>query len=334
MTHDNDIILLAHGEGALATHRLIETVFAPHLANRFLDKKEDSAIIEVAGEKFAFTTDGFIIEPVFFPGGDIGKLAVCGTVNDLTAMGAKPLWLSASFIIEEGFPIAKLERIAKSFAETCKVADVALVAADTKVVPRGQGGQIYISAAGIGKVVKEVGLDKIRIGDEIVVSGDIASHATAILAARESIETNPPVVSDCAPLWQLVTMLLEADIEIHAMRDPTRGGLATTLVEISEKNNLQIQIDEGKIPINSQVQTLCDIYGFDPLYMANEGKMVFFVPPGFGERTINELKKHSLGKNASLIGSVSDGTGVIINTYNSGKRKLIMLEGEQLPRIC
>jgi len=331
---NNDTIILAHGEGGLATRRLIQNVFAQKLSNPILDKMEDSAIIEIDGKKLAFTTDGFIIEPVFFPGGNIGKLAVAGTVNDLAAMGAKPKYFSASFIIEEGFKISDLDRIADSFARNIHSQNAELITADTKVVPRGTGGEIYIAVSGIGEILIDVGLDKIEPGDDIVISGDIARHSAAILATRENIETTPSLLSDCAPLWEIVKLAIDKNIEIHAMRDPTRGGLATILVEISEQINLGMTIDESKIPIEPQVKSLCDIYGFDPLYLANEGKMIFIVKNNEGEKLAGILHSHPFSENAVLIGSVSESKGVVLQTITGGRRKLIMLEGEQLPRIC
>ncbi len=327
-------IIIAHGEGGLATHRLLETVFMPFLSNEMLSRREDAAIIELSGEKYAFTTDGFIVSPIFFPGGDIGKLAACGTINDLAAMGAKPLYIAASFIIEEGFAIASLEKIAQSMSHVLNENGMKLVSGDTKVVPKGQGGEIFISAAGIGKVLLETGIDKIQPDDEIVISGDIARHAAAIICGREAMETTPPILSDCAPLWQIVQQAIETGIEIHVMRDPTRGGLATALVEIAQQCSLKFSINENAIPIDAQVATICDIYGFDPLYMANEGKMIFFVRNGYGEKLCSILRKNPISKDCAVIGTVGEGKGVILNTRIGGARPLIMLEGEQLPRIC
>lgn len=327
-------ILLSHGEGGLATERLIESVFASKLSNAYLAKMEDSAIFELDGKKYAFTTDAFIVEPVFFPGGDIGKLAVSGVVNDLAAMGAKPLFFSADFIIEEGFSIDKLDIIVKSFANELKEIGALLVAADTKVVPLGQGGDIYIAVSAIGEVICEVGTHMIQSGDEIVLSGDIARHSAAIISVRENIETEPTILSDCAPLWDLVNTAFETDVEIHAMRDATRGGLATILVELSNKSDMGMEIYQEKIPINPQVSVICELYGFDPLYLACEGVMVFFAAKDNGEKLLSVLKKHNLGRNAEIIGRVSNDNGVILHTPIGGRRKLIKLEGEQLPRIC
>ena len=333
-----DSIVLAHGEGGLATKRLIEKIFSPMLANEFLDKNEDAAVFDVRSLKgrMAFTTDSFIVEPIFFPGGDIGKLAVSGTVNDLAAMGAQPGFFAASFIIEEGFSTYDLSRVVKSFAENLKNAGAMMIAADTKVAPEGHGGEIFISVAAIGEIYRQqnISLDKIEVGDEVVISGDIARHFAAILAVREKIDAEPPLQSDCAPLWNIVKAAIDGGVEIHSMRDPTRGGLATTLVEISEKAKIGIEIDEEKIPIKPQVISLCDIYGFDPLYLANEGKMTFFVRRGDGEKLAGILKNFEVSRDAAVIGRVVDGDGVILNTRTGGRRKLIMLEGAQLPRIC
>jgi len=327
-------ILLAHGEGGLATKRLIDKIFAPKLMNPILARFEDSAILEVGGEKIAFSTDGFIIEPIIFPGGDIGKLAVTGTVNDLAAMAAKPLFFSAAFLIEEGVEIDKIEKIAESFAVELDRFGAILVAADTKVVPRGHGGEIYISVSGIGEIKADVHTGRIRPGDELVLSGDIARHSAAIIAVREEIETDPPLLSDCASLWELVESAIARGVDIHAMRDATRGGLATILVEIAKSTGYGITIAQSGIPIAKQVAVLCDIYGFDPLYLANEGKMVFFVEQGEGKRLVEILSENPLAKDAAVIGCVEESGEVIIDTTAGGRRKLIMLEGEQLPRIC
>lgn len=330
---DEERIILAHGEGGLATKRLIENIFAKKFSNPILNRFEDSAIIKTNGKK-AFTVDAFIVEPIFFPGGDIGKLSVAGTINDLAAMGAKPKYFSASFVIEEGLKISDLEKVAESMAKTLNEVGAEIVAADTKVVPKSHGGGIYITTAAVGDVVIDVGIDRIEPGDVVVLSGDIARHGAAILAARENIETDPPLNSDCAQLWGLVEDAITSGAGIHAMRDPTRGGLATVLVEIAERAGLGIEIDENAIPIKEQVKALCELYGFDPLYMANEGKMVFFVAENDAEKLLNALKNNELGTSAAIIGKVTRDKGVILRTKIGGKRKLIMLEGEQLPRIC
>ncbi len=330
---DEERVILAHGEGGLATKRLIENIFAKKFSNPILNRFEDSAIIKTDGKK-AFTVDAFIVEPIFFPGGDIGKLSVAGTINDLAAMGAKPKYFSASFVIEEGLKISDLEKVADSMAKTLNEVGAEIVAADTKVVPKGHGGGIYITTAAVGNVIIDVGIDRIVPGDVVVLSGDIARHGAAILAARENIETDPPLNSDCAQLWGLVEDAIISGAEIHAMRDPTRGGLATVLVEIAERAGLGIEIDENAIPIKEQVKALCELYGFDPLYMANEGKMVFFVAENDAEKLLSALKRNEFGNSAAIIGKVTRGKGVILRTKIGGRRKLIMLEGEQLPRIC
>ncbi len=328
-------IVLAHGEGGKATARLIDEVFMPFLRNPIIESREDAGAIDLNGNKFAFTVDAFVIEPIIFPGGDIGKLAVSGTVNDLSAVAADPMWFSASFILEEGLDISILSHIIESFSSVLSLVGAKLVSADTKVVPRGNaGGGIFITTSAVGRVLVPVSPRRIQPGDEIVISGDIARHAAAILAAREGIETNPPLLSDCAPVWDLVRFAIESGIEIHAMRDPTRGGLATVCVEIAETAKVRIELYEKSIPIRTQVAKLCDIYGYDPLYMANEGKMLFFVREGEGERLVKVLRKHPLGTESSVIGKVVPGEGVVLHTKSGGIRKLIMLEGEQLPRIC
>ncbi len=327
-------ILLAHGEGGLATRRLINDVFMSLLSNAFLERCEDAAVFTVGDEKLAFTTDAFIVEPVFFPGGDIGKLAVAGTVNDLASMGAKPLFISAAFIIEEGFSIEALHRITTSFSDWMRRVGAEMIAADTKVVPKGSGGDIFICVAGLGKVLVDVGVDRVKPGDVVVISGDIARHSAAVLAAREGLETDPPLLSDCAPLWDIVHAAVDAGVEIHAMRDPTRGGLATTLVEIAEKAGVSITVEEASIPINPQVASLCDIYGYDPLYLANEGKMTFFIPPRDSDTLLSVLRGFENGGDSAVIGEVNEGEGVFIRTRTGGRRRLIMLEGAQLPRIC
>lgn len=328
---DEEKITLAVGEGGLATKRIVETVFLPLLNNPILGRLEDSAIINIRGKNIAFTTDVFTVDPIFFPGGDIGKLAVCGTFNDLTAMGAKPIFVSACFILEEGLPTAELEKIASSFKR--ELGDIPMVASDTKVVPKGQGGKVYIAATGIGEVIIEVGLDKIEVGDEIVLSGDIARHASAIACVIENI--TPHIESDCASLTKAIDIIVKNHIDVHAMRDPTRGGLATVLVEIAEKTGLSFDVYEDKIPVAENVSALCNLFGYDPLYLACEGRMVFFVSDGEGESLVNALKTAGFSENASVIGKViGKGSDVILKTKIGGERKIIMLEGAQLPRIC
>jgi hydrogenase expression/formation protein HypE len=337
---DNTKILLNHGAGGRMTHELIRDLFFRHFDNPVLKAQTDSAIVELDRGMLAFTTDSYVVDPIFFPGGDIGKLAVCGTVNDLSVSGAHPRYLSAGFIIEEGFPFTDLEKIVISMAGEARRAGVNIVTGDTKVVDRGKCDKIFINTAGIGILDKKYGPvssgKNITPGDVIIINGNIGDHGTAILCARNSLEYSSPVQSDCAPLNGLIAKVLEVTDQVHFMRDATRGGLANVLCEVAEKNKLDIEIDEKSIPVQESVRGLCEVFGFDPLYMANEGKVVIVVAAAEAEKVLRVMSENPLGMRTAIVGKIKQsGKGkVIMNTAVGGKRIVDMLAGEQLPRIC
>lgn len=331
-------ILLAHGSGGKLSHRLTEEIFLPAFGNAWLAPLEDAAVFPIPRGRLAMTTDSFVVKPLFFPGGDIGRLAVCGTVNDLAVSGARPLYLSVGFILEEGLPLAVLRQIVSSLAATAAEAGVQVVTGDTKVVEKGLADGLYINTAGIGILEgeRELGARRLKPGDRILVSGSIGQHGIAILAAREGLELEPPVVTDAAPLNRMLGDLVERVSGIKAMRDPTRGGLATTLNEWAAAAGVTIRIKEERLPILPQVQGACDLFGFDPLYLANEGKALIAVAPEAAEEALQLLYRHPYGREAAVIGTVTaerPGT-VILETAIGGERILDMLAGEQLPRIC
>ncbi len=337
MAYGNEIILLDHGSGGKATYELLERVFRPHLRDVLL---LDSAILEPEPQgRIAFTTDSFVVSPIFFPGGDIGSLAVHGTVNDLAMVGAIPRYLSVGFILEEGFALKDLERIVCSLAKAAKEAGVKVVCGDTKVVPRGKGDQIYINTTGLGFIPEEVDLHPHRIeeGDQILVSGPVGDHGLAVLSARENMGLEG-LKSDSQPLNDLVSQLLEAlGPKVHVLRDPTRGGVATTLNELAFEAQCEIVLEEGLIPIRAAVRAGADILGLDPLYLACEGRLLAFVEKGSGQEALEILRNHPRGQEAALIGEVSSKgqkARVILKTAYGGQRPLPMLSGEPLPRIC
>ena len=330
-------ILLAHGGGGKLMHDLIETMFVPAFSNSLLGERHDGAVFDVGSSRMAFTTDSYVVNPLFFPGGDIGSLAVNGTVNDLAMCGARPLYLSVGFIIEEGFETEKLWEIVQSMKRAAEAAGVYLVTGDTKVVDRGKGDGIFINTAGVGVVDHEllIGPKQVRTGDAIILSGDIGRHGIAIMAAREGLEFESTIESDCAPLAELVMELINDGIDIHCMRDLTRGGLASALVEITESSGHPIAINEVAIPVREDVRGACEILGFDPLYLANEGRFVLFVPEAHTEHAIGIMTSHLLGKGATVIGKVGDGhAGVTLKSRIGASRIVDMFTGEQLPRIC
>jgi hydrogenase expression/formation protein HypE len=331
-------VLLAHGGGGKLTHQLLEKIFLPAFGNPMLSARHDGAILELPSGKLAFTTDSYVVHPLFFPGGDIGALAVNGTVNDLAMCGARPLYLSAGFILEEGLPMETLWRVVQSMARAAKQAGVQLVTGDTKVVDRGKGDGVFINTAGIGVVEssRTISPAGVRPGDSILLSGDIGRHGIAIMAVREGLEFESTILSDCAPLSGIVTEMLAAGIEVHCLRDLTRGGLASALVEIAEAARLHIEIDETAIPMLEDVQGACEILGFDPLYVANEGRFVGFVPGSEAERALRQMRAHPLGHQAQIIGRVAEDTpGLVTMRSSIGATRIVdMLSGEQLPRIC
>jgi hydrogenase expression/formation protein HypE len=330
-------ILLAHGGGGKLMHDLIESMFVPTFSNSLLSERHDGAVFDVGPARLAFTTDSYVVNPLFFPGGDIGSLAVYGTVNDLAMCGARPLYLSAGFIIEEGFETEKLWQIVRSMKCAAEIAGVDLVTGDTKVVDRGKGDGIFINTAGVGVIDHEMVISpkQVRSGDSIILSGDIGRHGIAIMAAREGLEFESAIQSDCAPLSEMVMELINDGIEIHCMRDLTRGGLASALVEISEASGHPVGIDEVAIPVREDVRGACEILGFDPLYLANEGRFVLFVPGVHADRALEIMTSHPFGKGASVIGKVAEGhTGVTLKSRIGASRIVEMFTGEQLPRIC
>jgi hydrogenase expression/formation protein HypE len=330
-----DKILLGHGSGGKLMHALIEEYFNPAFGN---SGAGDSAIIEVRSKKLAYTTDSYVVSPLFFPGGNIGDLAVCGTVNDLSVAGAEPLYLTAGFIIEEGFPIADLKRIISSMATAAKQAGVTIVAGDTKVVNKGKADGVFINTSGIGVLGEGIDISpkNIREGDAVIVSGELGNHGVAILAERNGLTFEPAIVSDTRPLNTLVRSMYQVSGKIRFMRDPTRGGLATTLKEAALESGLCIRIREQALPVPPPVKGACSLLGLDPLYVANEGILMAVVDAGDAGRIVSAMRKHDDGKNAAIIGTVDRSSPgmVLLETAIGGSRILDMLQGEQLPRIC
>jgi len=329
---------LAHGGGGRLMQQLLERLIRPAFDNPWLDQRHDSTVLDTGGARIAFTTDGYVVKPLFFPGGDIGKLAVCGTLNDLAMSGARPLFLSASLIIEEGFPFADLQRILHSMGETARAAGVAIVTGDTKVVENGKGDGLYIVTSGIGSIEHGMTIapSSIAPGDDILVTGDIGRHGVAIISEREGLSFETSIASDCADLSGLVAELLAAGCELHCLRDLTRGGLASAVLELARDAQLSIELDEAAIPVLPQVGAACEMLGFDPLYVANEGRMTLFVPPSETERVLALLHRHPLGRQAAKIGAVASPGEARVELRNAFgiKRVLDLLSGEQLPRIC
>jgi len=330
-------ILMAHGGGGTLMHRLLEQVFYPAFGNPILDQQGDGAILAPAGGRLAFTTDSYVVHPLFFPGGDIGTLAVNGTVNDLAMCGARPLYLSAGFIIEEGLPVATLKRVAASMAQCAAAARVHIVTGDTKVVEKGKGDGLFINTSGIGIIEHELVIQprSLRAGDVIVLSGDIGRHGLTIMAQREGLTFESAIESDCAPLVDPVLAMIKAGIDIHCLRDLTRGGLASGMVEIATTAGRQINLEERAIPVREDVRGACEIMGFDPLYIANEGCFAAFLPERDAALALEILKAHNCNE-AACIGTVTAGdAGLVTMTTSIGSRRIVaMLSGEQLPRIC
>jgi hydrogenase expression/formation protein HypE len=337
-------VLLGHGSGGTLSNDLIRRLIVPGLGGKTLAALEDQATLELnqaaggGGARLAFTTDSFVVRPIFFPGGDVGRLAVHGTVNDLAVGGARPLFLSAAFILEEGLPLADLRRIVESMRRACAEAHVELVTGDTKVVDRGKGDQVFITTSGIGLVPVGVNLSirNARPGDAVLVSGTIGDHGIAIMSVREGIEFETTLESDSAPLADLVRVMLEACPEIRCMRDPTRGGLSSALNELADASRVGVKLDEASIPMRPEVRSACDMLGLDPLYVANEGKLIAVAPPRSADKVLAAMRAHPLGTNAEKIGMISDDHAgmVVLRTLVGGERVVTMLTGEQLPRIC
>jgi len=367
----DDRIVLAHGGGGRLTHQLIEKIFMPAFSNDMLEQRHDGAVLPLdqvtPGSRLAFTTDSFVVRPLIFPGGNIGDLAINGTVNDLAMCGARPLYFSAGFILEEGLEMETLRTVVKSMQQAAAKANVKLVTGDTKVVDKGKGDGIFINTSGIGlieipgaptvtgdgaknngmphvsPILRDVGAGQLQIGpasvqpgDAVIVSGDLGRHGIAILSVREGLEFESPILSDTASVWPAVEALLNAGIEIHCLRDLTRGGLATTLNEIAADRNLCIKLEEALIPVQETVQSACEILGLDPLYVANEGRFAVFVPESQTERALEVLKKVEVSQASVRIGRVEESPGrtVVLQSRIGGNRVVDMLSGEQLPRIC
>ena len=372
----DDRIVLAHGGGGRLTHQLIEKIFMPAFANDALEQRHDGAVLSVSGSRLAFTTDSFVVRPLIFPGGNIGDLAINGTVNDLAMCGARPLYLSAGFILEEGLEMETLRVVVNSMQQAAAKANVKLVTGDTKVVDKGKGDGIFINTSGIGvieefpglatsarpgaptvtgereknsgvpdvsPILRDVGTRQpaigpasVQPGDVVIVSGDLGRHGIAILSVREGLEFESPILTDCANVWPAVEALLNAGIEIHCLRDLTRGGLATTLNEIASDRNVCINVEESLIPVEETVQSACEILGLDPLYVANEGRFAVFVPAEQSDIALNVLKKVEVSEASVRVGSVEESPGrtVILQSRIGGNRVVDMLSGEQLPRIC
>lgn len=332
-----DTVVLGHGSGGSLSHDLVNRLFLPELGKAAPRALDDSAVVTLNGQRLAITTDSHVVSPLFFPGGDIGRLAVCGTVNDLAMVGAKPYALTCGFVIEEGLPFDVLQRVVQSMRDAAAEAGVFIAAGDTKVVQRGGADMLFINTSGVGLV--DAGADisgaNARVGDVVILSGTLGDHGIAVMSAREDLGFSTDLQSDVAPLNHLVRAMMEAG-EVHVLRDPTRGGLATTLNEIAKQSNVVIELQEPQIPVKPQVQAACEMLGFDPLHVANEGKLVAFVNANDGEAILSAMKKNNYGKDAVMIGKVTgDGKAQVrLKTAIGGTRLIDMLPGEMLPRIC
>ncbi len=331
-------IVLAHGSGGKLSHQLMEKMVLSQFRNELLEPLHDGAIFSLGGERVAFSTDSYVVNPIFFPGGDIGKLAVHGTVNDLAMCGARPLYLSVGFILEEGTPIEEFWRVVQSMREAADTAGVMLVTGDTKVVDRGKADKIFINTSGIGVIPDGVNINPARAqpGDSIILSGQMAVHGIAIMSVREGLEFESEIASDTAPLNGIVETILGTTKDIHVLRDPTRGGITSALTEIAQAAKVGMLLDEASIPISEEVKGACEILGLDPLYVANEGKLLAVVAPDDSKRILQAMRQHPLGGNAAIIGEVTDEHPgfVMMKTRVGGTRVVDMLSGEQLPRIC
>jgi hydrogenase expression/formation protein HypE len=332
-----DTVQLAHGSGGRAMARLLDTIIRPAFANPLLDRRHDGARLDLAGP-LAFTTDSYVVQPLFFPGGDIGTLAVNGTVNDLAMCGAEPAYLSASFILEEGLPLAILRRVVASMGAAAIAAGVAIVTGDVKVVDRGKADGLFVNTSGVGRIVAALPVEpqRVRPGDAVIVSGDLARHGIAVMATREGLGFESAIASDCAPVAAPVLALLAAGVDVHCLRDLTRGGLAGALVEIAETAGIAIDIDETAVPLREDVRAACELLGLDPLHVANEGRFVAFVPEAEQARALAILRGFAPSAAATVIGRAGAGAAVRVTCRSAigGRRVLDMLAGDQLPRIC
>jgi hydrogenase expression/formation protein HypE len=338
LLNDGEHVQLAHGGGGRRMHELLEGLLLPNFESPQLLERHDGAVLNIANARLAFTTDSYVVKPLFFPGGDIGTLAVNGTVNDLAMCGARPLYLSSAFILEEGFAMESLRRVVESMRLCAVEAGVQLVTGDTKVVDRGKGDGIFVNTAGIGVVehTLKIAPSAVSPGDAVLLSGDVGRHGIAIMATREGLSLETTIESDCAPLWEPVSALLEAGIEIHCLRDLTRGGLSSGLIEIAETAQLRIGIEELSVPVREDVAGACEILGLDPLYLPNEGRFVAFVPEYEVIRALEIFSKYSVTSGAARIGQVLEKPrGMVTMQSRLGTERLLdMLSGEQLPRIC
>jgi hydrogenase expression/formation protein HypE len=336
--NDSERVQLAHGGGGRRMHELLEGLLLPSFKNDLLLERHDGATLNIAGARLAFTTDSYVVKPLFFPGGDIGTLAINGTVNDLAMCGARPLYLSSAFILEEGFPMESLRRVVESMRITAVEAKVQLVTGDTKVVDKGKGDGIFVNTAGIGVVEHSLTIapSSVRVGDVILLSGDLGRHGIAIMAMREGLSFETTIESDCAPLWEPVAALLKAGIEVHCLRDLTRGGLSSGLIEIAETAQVRISIDEMLVPVREDVAGACEILGLDPLYLANEGRFIAIVPEHATASALEILNSHAVSSEAVRIGQVLEKpAGLVTMKSRLGTERILdMLSGEQLPRIC
>ncbi len=336
--NDYPHVLLAHGGGGRLMRRLIDDVFRPAFRNPLLDAQHDGAVIPATPHRLAFTADASVVRPLFFPGGDIGTLAVNGTVNDLAMCGARPLYLSAAFVVEEGLPFETLRRVVESMRGAADAAGVRVVTGDTKVVDRGKGDGLYLATSGVGVIEHDqtIGPAAVRPGDAVLLSGDVGRHGMTVMAVREGLAFETPIASDCAPVAAPVLALLAAGIDLHCLRDPTRGGLAAVLVEIAETAGVRVHVEEAAIPVSELVRGACEVLGLDPLHVACEGRFVVFVPAAFADHALAVLRGHPVSAGACRIGMVEEGAdGLVTITSTVGTRRVIDLpSGEQLPRIC
>lgn len=333
-----DTIVLAHGGGGKLTHRLIDGVFKRHFSNPDLDRLHDGAVVDMGSGRIAMTTDGYVVSPIVFPGGTIGELAVNGTVNDLAMCGALPRYLTASFILEEGLLMTELDAVVASMAEAARKAGVAVVTGDTKVVPRGKADRLFITTSGVGVVPagRVIGHERVAPGDAVILSGTIADHGMAVMSVREGLEFESEIRSDTAALNGLVEAMFAAAPDLRFLRDPTRGGVASTLNELAASARFGIVVDETAVPVDGVVRSACEILGFDPLYVANEGKLLAVTAAVDAEKVVAAMRAHPAGKDAAVIGRVTEAHPgvVVLRTAIGGERVVDMISGEQLPRIC
>jgi len=334
----NETIILGHGSGGKLSHDLIDNYFLPYLKNSILESLDDSAVFDLNDSLLAFTTDSYVVEPIFFPGGDIGKLAVCGTVNDLCMSGAEPLYLSCGFIIEEGFSFDDLEKIVISVKQSADESNVKVIAGDTKVVAKRSADKLFINTSGIGLIRKDYKISgsSAVVGDKVILSGYIGDHGIAVMSERHGLSFETKIKSDCAPLNNIVKNILNEGLEVHVLRDPTRGGLAAVLNEIARQSGVSVYINEDKIPVREEVMGACEIMGLDPLYIANEGKFVAFAAPEDADKTLDIIRNCKYGESAQIVGEVKEKSKgkVILKTGIGGERIVDMPSGLLLPRIC